>query len=166
MIELLNLLAYTAVPDTDVDIDSPVDEDLMEELRDNIDASRVAVFGVSFTERNTQGTSFSSLVTFDVTIPDLPDPQNGRSLTVALLGKVDDGPTRTGTYRISDGTTDGTEDTTTSATNEEMTSTITVPASWAGTTKTIQIQGKIDSSPGTEAFRVISQGRVSVELVF
>lgn len=145
-------MAYTDIPDTDVDVDSPLDEDLLEDLRDNDNFLRETVFGAEIAEASTASATYVTLASFDVYLQDLPDYTGiQRSLTVRLEVKTTSG---TATYKVTDNdaAVDSTEDTTTSAGYEAIEVTLNFAAGLAGTTRTIDIKGK--TSAGTASAKI------------
>jgi hypothetical protein len=66
-------MAYTALADSKVDLDSPIDTDLMTALRGNQRALRLMVFPVNFAEATTTSTGYVTLATFALAIPSFPD---------------------------------------------------------------------------------------------
>lgn len=135
-------MAYTDIPDTDVDIDSPLDEDLFEDLRDNDEAIRQNLFGVEIAEQSTASATYVTLTSFDVYLPSLPDYTGiQRSLVFEAEVRTTAG---TATYKVTDNAAavDSTEATTTSAAYESKEVTLNFAAGLAGTIRTIDVKGK------------------------
>lgn len=94
---------WTNIVDGDVDLDSELDEDLFEALRDNAAAARISVLGIDVDEdtTTTDSPSWDQVLAgdFDLEIPDLNDYVGiARKVTVTVEAKVTSGTT--GNLRI------------------------------------------------------------------
>lgn len=149
--------AWTNIPDTDTDVDSPLDTDLFTGLKDNADAARIGVFGYDFTEATTTNTTWTPAATgfAKVYVPSLADYSGiSRNFTCAFECKVSGG---TGQYRLKDSATGSTSSavsvTATSYTPTDVT--LTIPDAWKGTLRTLDLE-----------FQKVSTGTVYVQAPF
>lgn len=97
-----------------------------------------------FADVTTTSTTYETKATFEYLVP--PYADSGDIIQWTIRGKTSDAA-KTLTYQASESAgTNGTEITSTSTTNENMTSEITIPdGTWAGTVKTFYIKAKITS---------------------
>ena len=139
---------WTDIVSTDVDTDSPLDEDLFQALRDNANAVRQTIFGISVSETSTTSTSFVTLHSFRINVPGLDDYTTiQRQINGEAQAKIAKAAA-TGTLRLEDdstGTT-GSETTFNATTYGYESLTLDVAAAWKGTTRTINIQAKTDNA--------------------
>lgn len=136
-------MSYIEITDAMVDVDSGLDEDLYEYMRDNIRALRTFNIWLNVTEQSHSNAAYTTLFSFLIYIPNVAGFTGlTRSIKVMIETKVSTG---TGYYQLeddasSDVSNEVSEDGTTYADLGLLT--LTVDASWIGTTRTINVQGK------------------------
>lgn len=139
--------AYTVIPNTDVDQDSPGKEgDVFQELRDNQNAQRILLIYINFAEQSTPSATYVKLG--DVVVYPIPDLADYTSIQRKILGYIDvktTAGTATFQFRDAGSASTGTEVTTTSSSYEPKEPTIDQDAGWKGTTRTLEIWGKTTS---------------------
>lgn len=139
---------WTDIPSTDVDTDSPLDADLFTELRDNANAVRQSLFGVSIAETSTASTSYVTLHSFRLVIPDLADYTTiQRQVTGDIQAKVANAAA-TGSYHLRDNSSGntGSDVTTSSITYAYLQPSLNIDAAWKGTTRTIDVRVKTNNA--------------------
>ena len=155
-------MAYTDVPDSDIDVDSPLDTDLFTALRDNDNETRQILFGYNRAEVTTTTSGYTTLATFSLYLEDLPDYTGiQRKLVMPIELKQSGGGTVT--FRLQDNAAavESNEVTETSATyvwSADLT--LNFAAGLEGTTRTINLQAKVTSG---DAF-ARSQNRAAVRV--
>lgn len=152
-------MAWTDIPDTDIDTNSPLDTDLFTELRDNIRECARSVVNYEYAEQSTTSATFVTLVSREIFIPDVDGPIGQANLIAEVRVSTD-----TGSFRLRDNasTNVGATVTTTSATYEDKTLSITIDASWQGTLRTIEVQGHRGTG-GTAFTQVVNRIAFEIE---
>jgi hypothetical protein len=145
--------AWQNIPDTDVDIDSPgKTTDVFSNLRDDLEAVRLDVFGVNIAEDTHTGDTSWTAVTggaFRIHVPDVADYTGiQRKIDLTVEGKV---TANNGLLRLYDVTnsTAGATLTTTSATYEDLVLTIDIAAGDKGTTQDYRVEFSLSNSGDT-----------------
>ena len=140
-------MAYVEIPDADCDLDSYGREDtLFERLRDNIRAIRVLICSWLYAENTTTSTSYVTLESVDIAIPDVDGwTSQQRAFTHRFECKVSGG---TGTFQLRDSASSdvGSEVTTTATGYESKEASIDVDAGWIGTTRTFELRAKVTAT--------------------
>lgn len=159
-------MAWTDIPAADVDVDSPIDEDLVAALRDNLIECRVCVLGIEVYEDTTNNTSWTTSATVYVWLPDLAD-QDGlqRSLTLTVELKVTGGGT--GYFRLRDdgAAVNGDAPSTTSTSYEDEVSTVDFATGLKGSVRTILVQF-YHSAGGGQTVEIKNENRATGVLVY
>lgn len=139
---------WTDIASTDVDTDSPLDTDLFTALRDNANAVRQSVFAVSIAETSTASTSYVTLHSFRLAIPNLADYTTiQRLVTGDLQMKIANAAAIASVHLRDNATsTTGSDVTTSSTTYIYAAPTLDIDASWKGTTRTIDVRVKTNGS--------------------
>lgn len=154
---------WTDIPATDVDIDSPVDEDLMLSLKQNDEANRLSLFGVYFVETTFTNTSYNTLSSHDVYIPNLTD-YTGIQRTVYFEFEGQAGASETALFRVTGVGTTSNVVTVTSTTYVSVECTISVGSTWAGSRQTFTIQKQ--TNPGSNNSSARSENSVTCRVEY
>jgi hypothetical protein len=109
---------------------------------------------VAFTEQTTSSTSYASLVTFDIRVPDYADQCALKCIIEVKVATGATGPSASGSFRVydADNSTDGTEVTGITGTSyaDSSESSVTLSAATlANTTVTFGIKAKINDAANT-----------------
>lgn len=140
---------YVDIPDTDVDIDSPGQENkVFSRLRNNATAQRFQIIATDLAEASTTSSTFVTLRAVLIFLPNLADYTGiARRIVSDFRIKVDGGG-GTGTYRLQElGSSDvSNEVTTTSTTYVNAGPIIAVDPAWLtgdGALRTFNLQAKV-----------------------
>lgn len=150
--------AYTVVTDSMIDINSPLDENLFQYLRDGIEASRICNLWMDEAEATTNVTAAGGAVLFsmELFIPDVADYTGIQrkicgDIQCKLTGSAGT-PLATFWLRDNATATDGGTVTTNSTSYVDLNPTLDLLAAWKGTKRTIDVVGKInDAANSAEA---------------
>ena len=155
-------MAWTDIPATDTDVDSPLDEDLFDALRDNQLECRTAHYQVDISEGTASDSSFTTIKTVTIYVPDLADYTGiQRKVIGEFEAKITAG---TATYRLlGDGNT-GTEVTSTATSFESVECEVDIDAGSAGSVVTVQLQGKSDITPDVRTHK--AEDRITWRTVY
>lgn len=156
-------MAWSEIPDADVDVGSVLDEDLFVRIRDNLVALRAFLFSFLFAEQTTSSGTFVDLASAQVFVPDLTDdPDVTRAATVIVEGKQASGA---GELRLKDSASGNTGSAVavSSSSYSDKTLTLALDNAWAGTIRTLVVQGRITSGATLAAQSV---NRVAGTLVY
>lgn len=144
-------MVWTNIPDADVDVNSPNDEDLMGGLRDNLRAMRTTVFGYSFTEFSSSSASPVDAATIVyLYIPDVTlYTGQTKLITVPVDCKVASGNGDVRVYDTASATGGSYVNITATSYGTILSPTLTVDASWLDTYRTIKVQIRNNSGVNT-----------------
>lgn len=142
-------MAWVDIPTTDVDVDSPLDEDIFQKLADNDEAIRVAPVGFELPETQATSATYVTLATRYVRIPNVLSTAIQRKLVFRCQLKATAGGTMTLKITDNAAAVDSTEASSTSTSYEDKDVTLNFAESLKGTTRQIDIKGKYTTnSPG------------------
>jgi len=132
-------MAYTTLSDSLVDIDSPVDTDLMSGLRTNIRELRLQVHHLYIAETTNNSATYETVATRSVYIPDFPAEDDWTQYYAAQVQLKTDNASNAAYYQIEDSATGSTssEVTTTFTSYQDAETSLSIPSAWKGTTRTI-----------------------------
>lgn len=147
-------MAYTNIANTTIDLDSVIKEDWVLDMRDNIRACRVGIFGVDIVEDTSVSASYETVnnSTFYVRIPNLAD-YDGIQRKVELTVQLHCSTAATAYARLYDVTNAaaGAELTSTSTSYEDKLLTIDVDAGDAGAKLEYRIEFHTSTATTTTA---------------
>lgn len=142
------MATWTDIPSTDVDIDSPIDTDLMSAIRNNHRALRMDVLGVYFAATAITSAGFTAAVTTNIYVPDLPDYTGlQRKLTASFDAKADSSGDQI-QLRLSGYGTHSSVVTVTSLMYTLVTLDIDISSSYTGGAYQVKIEGKAVTGSG------------------
>ena len=145
--------AFIDEADTDLDIDSPLTTGLFTNKRQNDRALRRALVGFHIAETTFTSTSYVTLATLYLWIPDLADFSGiQRRLLFEFEAKVTSG---TATYKIA-AAVDSDEPTQTSTSYGSKTCTLNIASAFKGTVHTLAIQAK-QTGGGTGYIKLVDR---------
>jgi hypothetical protein len=149
--------AWTSIPDASIDTDSPLDEALFEDLRDNDEILRQAIIDWGISETASVGTTYVTVASRSLFVPNLADiTGDTRTLVVEAQFKASAG---TASFKVTDNAAavDSTEVTTgsTSYTSGEVT--LNIDASLKGTIRTIDFKVKNSGASDTTSLQAIDR---------
>lgn len=120
--------------------------DVYQYLRDNIAAARVQLIAMDIAEATGTSTSYATLFSFPVTVPSAAaETQNTAEMTIWLEAKV---TANSADYRLQDQSdaTTGSSTNVTGTTYAAIELTLPISDSWRGTTRTILVEAKQNTS--------------------
>lgn len=131
-------MAYTTISDSQVDVDSPVDTDLMGSLRTNIRELRLQVAHLYIPESTQNAATYEIVATRSVYLPSFPAEDDWTQYYAAQVQLKTGNSSNAAYYQIEDSATGSTssEVTTTFTTYQDVETSLSFPSSWLGTTRT------------------------------
>lgn len=159
-------MAYTTISDSQVDIDSPIDTDLMQGLRDNARELRLQVFACYVPETTRNSTSYRIASTQSVYIPDYPDETGWTKHLAIEVDLKTDNASGAAIYQLEDSSSGNTssEVSTTFTTYQAADNSLSIPGAWAGTTRDILV--KIKNANASYTTTIKSEDRVTARLYY